>query len=166
MGKVGYDQFEGLRRLGQARAKLDDRAGIILTYHAALEREMDVMLARLLPRSEKLRGLGFGQKLSVLEAAWKGSADAGDKLGRALFRFNELRNAVAHGDRVKEVDEKLKLLTEAFDVILPGAAKVGDVELVAAGLVGFLADGPLNIDELKVSTGADRPSRARPLPSS
>lgn len=141
MGEVGYDRLDGLRRLGEARAKLDHRAGIILTCHAALEREIDVVLAQLLPRSEKLRGLGFGQKLSVLEAAWKGSADAGDKLGRALFHFNELRNAVAHGDRVKEVDEKLKLLTDAFDAILPSAAEAGDVELVAAGLVGYLADG-------------------------
>jgi len=150
MGRIDYDKLAGLQRLGEARAKLDDRAGTILTYHAALEREMDIVLARLLPRADRLKGLGFGHKLSVLHAAWRGPEDAGDKLAHALFRFNELRNAIAHGDDAKKVDQKLASLAEAFDAILPGAAEVGGVELIAAGLVGYLADEPLNIENLKI----------------
>lgn len=150
MGRIDYDRLEGLRRLGQAKAKLDDRAGTILNYHAALEREIDLVLARLLPRADRLRGLGFGHKLSVLDAAWRGPEDAGDKLCHALFRFNELRNAVAHGDDVKKIDDKLKLLAEAFDTILPGAAEIADVELIAAGLVGYFADEPLDFEKLKI----------------
>ena len=123
---------------------------MILNYHAALEREMDFVLARLLPRADRLRGLGFGHKLSVLQAAWRGPEDAGNKLCLALFRFNELRNAVAHGDDVKKVDGKLALLAEAFDAILPGAAEITDVELIAAGLVGYFADEPLDIEKLKI----------------
>ena len=155
MGRIDYDRLAGLRRLGEAKAKLDDRAGTILTYHAALEREMDIVLARLLPRSDRLKGLGFGHKLSVLHAAWRGSDEAGDKLCHALFRFNELRNAIAHGDRAKEVDEKFTLLAEAFDAILPGVAEIGDAELIAAGLVGYLADEPLDAEKLKIPA-ADR----------
>lgn len=162
MGRVGYNQFEGLRRLGEARAKLDDRAGTILTLHAALEREMDIVLSQLLPRAGKLYGLGFGQKISVLQAAWKGPPEAGDKLCHTLLRFNELRNAIAHGDKAKEVDKKLKLLADAFEAILPGAAKIGDVELVAAGIVGYLADGPLAIEKLKIPIPA-RPAEAAPV---
>lgn len=150
MGRIDYDRLEGLRRLGEARAKLDDRAGTILTYHAALEREMDIVLARLLPRVDRLKGLGFGHKLSVLHAAWRGPEDAGNKLCHALFRFNELRNSVAHGDEAKKVDAKLALLAEAFDSILPGAAEITDVELIAAGLVGYFADEPLDIEKLKI----------------
>lgn len=149
MGRINYDPLEGLKRLAEARAKLDDRAGSILTYHAALEREMDIVLARLLPRADRLRGLGFGQKVSVLDAAWRGPGDAGDMLCHALFRFNELRNSIAHGDHAKKVDGKLALLVRAFDAIFPDNAAVGDIELIAAGLVGFLADAPLNIEKLK-----------------
>lgn len=150
MGRIDYDRLEGLRRLGQAKAKLDDRAGAILNYHAALEREIDIVLARLLPRADRLRGLGFGHKLSVLHAAWRGPEDAGDKLCHALFRFNELRNAVAHGDDLKKIDQKLRMLAEAFDAILPGTAEITDVELISAGMVGYFADGPLDFDKLKI----------------
>ena len=150
MGRINYDPIAGLQRLGEARAQLDERAGAILTYHAALEREIDIVLARLLPRSDKLRGLGYGHKLSVLNAAWRGLDEAGDMLCDALFRFNELRNAVAHGDRAHEVDQKLALLAEAFDKILPGHADIRDVAPIAAGLVGFLADGPLEAEHLKI----------------
>lgn len=150
MGRIDYDRLEGLRRLGEARAKLDDRAGTILNYHAALEREMDIVLTRLLPRADRLRGLGFGHKVSVLHAAWRGPEEAGDKLCAALFRFNELRNAVAHGDEVEKVEAKLAMLAEAFDAILPGAGEITDVELIAAGLVGYFADEPLDIEKLKI----------------
>lgn len=157
MGRIDYDRLAGLQRLGEARAKLDERAGTILTYHAALEREMDIVLARLLRRAEKLRGLSFAHKISVLNAAWRGPDDAGDIFCHALFRFNELRNAVAHGDPPEEVDKKLALLAESFDAILPGSGELRDVEPIAAGMVGFLADEPLDASKLKIPApeGAD-----------
>jgi len=153
MGRINYDRLAGLRRLGEAKAKLDDRAGAILTYHAALEREIDIVLSRLLPHADRMRGLGFGHKLSVLQAAWRGPEEAGDKLCHALFRFNELRNAIAHGDLAREVDGKLALLARALDAILPGTAEITDVELIAAGLIGYLADEPLDIEKLKIPIG-------------
>ncbi|WP_147417603.1 hypothetical protein [Sphingomonas cavernae] len=111
---------------------------------------MDIVLARLLPRADKLRGLGFSQKLSVLDAAWRGPADAGNKLCKALFLFNELRNSIAHGDEARIVNRHLARLAAAFAEIFPDHHGVKDIQLVAAGLVGFLADGPVNLDKLRI----------------
>lgn len=59
------EKMAGIQRLVQVRAQIDERASLILTFHAALEREMDLKLSRILPRAHKLRGLGFGQKVAV-----------------------------------------------------------------------------------------------------
>jgi hypothetical protein len=142
MAKVDYDQFAGLGRLAEAAAAIDERSAIVLAYHAALEREMDVVLSRLLPRPEYLRNLGFGQKLSVLAAAWKGAPSAGEIVYAVLFRFNELRNAVAHGDRPELVDQKLEELLSAYRNMVPGPTEGMKVEELAAGICGFLADSP------------------------
>lgn len=156
MGRIEYDHFEGLRRLGEARAKLDDRAGAVLTFHAALEREIDFVLARLMPRPDKLRGLGFGQKVSVLAAAWRGTPESGDMICAALLRLNELRNSIAHGDERRVVDRHEELLAQAFAEIFPDHRDVRDVEIIAAGLVGFLADGPIALEKLRIGAGDER----------
>jgi len=155
MGKVGYDHFAGLARMAEELAKLDDRASLILTCHAALEREIDEVLSRSLPRADRLRNLGFANKITVLNAAWKGSDDAGDRLNAALFRFNELRNAVAHVNAPKEIDAKIALLRAAFDQVLPDNGLEGDsITEMAAGLVGFMADGVVSYDDLKIGQAA------------
>ncbi|MGO6845933.1 hypothetical protein ACCT20_03435 [Rhizobium ruizarguesonis] len=81
MARVGYDSLEGILRVTSAGDKEPDKFVVdVLTYHAALEIEMDELLARLLPRAECLRagGLGFRQKISIINAAWPGLPEAGD----------------------------------------------------------------------------------------
>ncbi|HEX8578740.1 MAG TPA: hypothetical protein VF655_04005 [Allosphingosinicella sp.] len=144
MAKADYDHFAGLGRLVKAAATVDQRAAVILTYHAALEREVDVVLGRLLPRGDRLpRRLGFGHKIEVLAAAWRGAEVAGDRLYNVLFRFNELRNAVAHGDRIDLVEDSLERLLGTYRLMIPDAVTEGiEIAEVAAGICGFMADGP------------------------
>lgn len=144
MAKVDYDQFAGLGRLAEAAASIDARAAVILTYHAALEREIDIVLDKLLPRYDRLprRRFGYGHKIDILNMAWAGNTEAGDRLFQVLFRFNELRNAVAHGDRTELVDQKLAELLAAYRAIVPDADEDIQIDAVAAGICGFMADGP------------------------
>ena len=100
MDRLSHEELRaGFARLQHMRAAIDARAPDILACHAAIEAELDLALAATLPRAERLRGLGFGQKVSVLQASttslWS------DGVAPALIALNELRNCVAHGDRKK-----------------------------------------------------------------
>lgn len=154
MAKVGYDQFAGLHRLAEVTQKIDPRAAVVLAYHAALEREIDVVLARLLPHADKLRRFGYGHKIDVLAAAWRGSPDAGEVLYTCLFRFNELRNAVAHGDRVDLVEHKLTALLDAYRRVNSDLPEDIQVDAVAAGIIGFMGDDGVNAARLRLRISA------------
>ena len=143
MAKVDYDGFAGISRMAEAEATVDQRSAVILTFHAALEREIDVVLAGLLPRPDKLKkGFGFANKIDVLAAAWKGDPDAGDRLHLVLRRFNDLRNSVAHGDAIEEVERWLTKLLDAYRAIYPDADVHIDIGEMAQGICSFMADGP------------------------
>ncbi|MDQ0136130.1 hypothetical protein J2T08_004051 [Neorhizobium galegae] len=105
---------------------------------------MDEMLARSLPRAEKLRsgGLGFQQKISVLNAAWQGDPESGDNLAKALVRFNDLRNSVAHGDSKKEVAASHKNLIKAVAQIDPNQREAPSPYELAISICGFMGDDP------------------------
>ncbi len=142
MAGVNYDQFAGLSRLAAAASTIDQRAAVVLTYHAAIEREIDLVLADILPRADRLRRFGYGHKIDVLGAAWKGNPTAGDKLYDVLFKFNELRNAVAHGDRADMVDQVLARLIASYRDMIPDADTHIEIDAMVAGVIGFMADGP------------------------
>lgn len=142
MAKVDYDGFAGIHRIAKAEATIDQRAAVILTFHAALEREVDVVLAALLPHGDKIRHFGYGHKIDVLAAAWKAEPEDGEKLYKVLFRFNELRNAVAHGDRADLVEAALKRLLDAYIQIAPDSGYDVEIAEVAQGICAFMADGP------------------------
>lgn len=143
MAEVGYDGFAGIHRMAEAEGTIDQRSAVILTFHAALEREIDVVLAGLLPRPDKLKkGFGFANKIDVLAAAWKGHPDDGDKLHLVLRRFNDLRNSVAHGDSIEEVDRWLAKLLDAYRAIIPDADVPIEIGEMAQGICSFMADGP------------------------
>jgi len=143
MAKVNYDGFAGIHRMAEAGATIDERAAVILTFHAALEREIDVVLAGLLPRADKLRrNFGFGNKIDVLAAAWKADPDDGDKLHLVLRLFNDLRNSVAHGDPIEKVELWLSKLFEAYRSIIPDADVHIEIGEMAQGICSFMADGP------------------------
>lgn len=143
VAKVSYDGFAGIHRMAEAGATVDQRAAVILTFHAALEREIDVVLAALLPRPDKLKtNFGFANKIDVLAAAWKGEPDAGDKLHLVLRRFNDLRNSVAHGDDIEKVEMWLTKLLNSYREIYSDADTHIEIGEMAQGICAFLADGP------------------------
>ncbi len=157
MAKVNYDGFAGIRRMAQAEASVDQRAAVILTYHAALEREIDVVLAALLPRPDKLKkGFGFANKIDVLAAAWRGEPDAGDRLHLVMRRFNDLRNSVAHGDPIEEVERWLTKLLEAYRAIDPDVDIHVEIGEVAQGICSFMADGPTITEFTAVAEALDK----------
>ena len=121
MNYMEREKKSGIQRLIDVRENIDQRASLILTYHAALECETDRLLAKLLPRANKLRGLGFGQKISVLDAAWPGQPALAEVLFSALVQFNDLRNAVAHGDSKREVDRIISKIERHLGSNLPTA---------------------------------------------
>lgn len=157
MANVDYDGFAGIHRMSQAEATVDQRAAVILTFHAALEREIDVILAALLPKADKLkRGFGFANKIDVLAAAWKGDPEAGDRLHLVLRRFNDLRNSVAHGDAIEEVERWLTKLLDAYRAIDPDVDEHVEIGEMAQGICSFMADGPTPSDVARVAKALDQ----------
>lgn len=143
MARVGYDAFEGLKRLAEAGERLDIGVAEVLVYHLAVEREVALVVDRLAVYPEQLRTLSHANRLRVLGAFWRGPKDAGDLLLNVLQRFNELRNSVAHGDPPGQIDAAKARLRAAFAVLLPGEGRDEmPIPAIAAGLVGFLADTP------------------------
>ncbi len=152
MGKVGYDSLEGILRVTASGEKQPNQfTADVLTYHAALELEMDNLLSLQLPRAEKLVDgkLGYTHKIAVLSASWRGDPEDGDKLAKALVRFNDLRNSVAHNDLQKQIKVhlmKLKAATDALDGDVDGT--VTPYQL-AVRICAFMGDDPKAADALK-----------------
>lgn len=141
----------------RAEATVDQRAAVILTFHAALEREIDVVLAALLPHPDKLKkGFGFANKIDVLAAAWKGDSEAGDRLHLVLRRFNDLRNSVAHGDTIEEVERWLIKLLNAYRAIDPYVDMHVGIGEMAQGICSFMADGPTPREITEVAQALDQ----------
>lgn len=145
MARVNYDAWEGFERLSQTAEKIDPRAPEIFAYHTALEMEIDFILKALLPRAEKLTRFGFGNKVKVLHAAWIGEPEAGDILCDVLYRFNELRNAIAHFDS-KQFDSCLSALRKAYSSIEPRGADLAEIDEIALGICSYMGDGPSPVD--------------------
>jgi hypothetical protein len=127
MNFVEEDFFAGMARLRREIGSVDLRTVEILACHIAIEKEIDLALLALLPRGEQLRGLGFGQKVSVLQASCH-LTDI-DRYARPLLAFNELRNTVAHGEK-RKITSAFRSFCGSFDgtkleekhVTVPGLA--------------------------------------------
>ncbi|MBP2566975.1 hypothetical protein ACTJJ8_10995 [Agrobacterium radiobacter] len=158
MGKVGYDSLEGILRVTALGEKQPDQfTADVLTYHAALELEMDNLLSLQLPRADKLGDgkLGYTHKIAVLNASWRGNPEDGDKLANALVRFNNLRNSVAHSDRPKEIRghlTKLRAATDALDGDGDGSATP---YRLAVRICAFMGDDPSAKAALKFISQVD-----------
>jgi hypothetical protein len=86
---------------------MDDRAPAILAYHAAIERELELAIARKVPRPSSLTGLSYGHKVRIWSALQEVSDDLVERVAKPMLKFNDLRNAIAHGDNKREVDAVL-----------------------------------------------------------
>lgn len=141
MGKVGYDSFEGWERLFRAADQLDSNAAMVMTLHAALEGEMDVLLGKQVAHPQHLKKLGFGHKINVIAATWKGKPEDSDLLCTALYQFNEVRNSIAHSDNAKQLKGNMEALRRVHEKI--GARQDGVDELlnIACDICAFMGDG-------------------------
>jgi hypothetical protein len=145
MANVRYNSLEGILRIaGAGQEDPDAFATEVLTYHAALEIEMDELLKRLLPRAEKITdqfgGIGFKNKVSVIDAAWIGDPKAGDLLCNALRCFNDLRNAVAHKDQTKGREKNYQRLIAAYRAIEPSEYDRPTPFFIAVQICIFMGD--------------------------
>lgn len=139
---MDYNFFEGWGRLFEAAESVDQRAALILTIHAALEREMDVALKHLLPRGDRLGNrLGFPQKIDVLAAAWTKDPDVCDRLCAVLVQFNNLRNAIAHGDK-STVRKSYERLIETSKHIGGSDGHDEPLMAIAVNICAVLGEGP------------------------
>jgi hypothetical protein len=136
-----YDPLGGYLRLARAAEHIDEEASHILAFHAALEREIDLILMKLLPRSERLGSIGFANKIKILDAAWIASDEAAQNLCAVLVQFNELRNAVAHGNRDR-LEGCRKSLIDAYHAIDDEASDKMPIGAIAQGICAFMGDGP------------------------
>jgi len=129
--------LESLQRFGRALNDFDERASMIISLHAALDRELGHVLERLVDAPEHLRRLGFGHKVDVVHAL---VGEAFDYPARVLIAFNELRNSVGHADPSPKVSSLQDKVFEAFDSHpeIAEAGPVGDIRGVAAGMFGFM----------------------------
>lgn len=105
-----------LTRFEATFAEMDPRIGETLAAHAAIEREIDVMLERTLPAARRLRGMGFGQKISLWAACLDDGNLAVDNILPAFVKLNDLRNSVAHGDKRVLIDKKISALLAALPI--------------------------------------------------
>lgn len=141
MAGIDYDALEGLYRLAGALDELDARAAPIIASHIALEREVMILLERLLRRPEKVEKFSYSSKLDLLHATWVGEDEAAEKVIAALRCFGALRNAVAHG-KLEQVEPRLAQLRGAYGRLYPEEGNEASVEDMAGGIIAYFGDGP------------------------
>lgn len=141
------------KRIDLALQALDQRASEILALHAAIEREVDLALARSLPAPDRLRSIGFGHKLSLLAALTPLDQDQVDSWYRPAYAFNELRNAVAHGENAAQITKRIQAVGKA----LPGARDAQELHALAGVIANFVSirSGPMTPLQQALARGLD-----------
>ena len=150
MAGMDYDGIAGIIRMIEAGEKPNFFAVEVITYHAAIESELERIIAPNLLEPDALfrtsPKLGFGQKANLLRAFWRGKADKGDTLVKVLKSFNNLRNAVAHADN-KEIKGCHAGLTQSYRAIDNSIGDEVNMLEVSQGICLFMQDGT-NVSEL------------------
>lgn len=152
MAGTDYDGFEAIFRIIAAGEEPETFAIEVITFHAAVEYELGIVLHKLLPNPDKiLTGkpkLSFPHKAKLLEALWqKDQADA-DKLGAVLRALQDLRDAVAHKDNIPLKSHKANL-SQAFRGIEPSSGDDPSMMEIAQGICVFMADDIGTLAEAK-----------------
>lgn len=157
MAGADYDGIEAIFRIAKKGEVLDTFAIEVLTFHAAVEHELEVVLRKLLLHPDKLFGggpkLSFPHKARLLCAMWqKDPADA-DKLNRILKALEDLRNEVAHRGDIPLKSHKANL-TNAFREIEPTASDDPSMLEIAQGISMFIADDAGTLADFHKTLGA------------
>lgn len=145
MAGAEYNGVEGILRIKDAAGRQDTAAPEILTLHAAVESELDVVLKRLMPFPEKIFSKGpqlsFALKARLLAALWKKDPADADKLNAVLKAFEDLRNSIAHPGHGSTKTLKAKL-DEAYRKIDASAGDDPAMFEIAVGICAFMTDDP------------------------
>lgn len=156
MAGMEYDGIGGILRVLEAGEKPETFAIEVITFHAAIEHEIEIALTKILPRPDALFSgtpkLGFAHKAKILNALWQRDGRDADKLAKVLHAFQNLRDAVAHTDR-KAIKACNANLTVAYREIAQNDSDDYPILEVAQGICLFLADGT-TVDELKATLAA------------
>ena len=156
MAGMHYDGIAGVLRVLEAGEKPQTFAIEVVTFHAAIEHEIEIALSKIIPRPDALftgtPKLGFPHKAKILNALWQRKGEDADKLAKVLHAFQNLRDAVAHSDR-KEIKACNANLTIAYRAIAQNESDDYPVLEVAQGICLFMADGT-TVDELKATFAA------------
>jgi hypothetical protein len=159
MAGIDYDGIAGILRVHVAGEKRETFAIEVITFHAAIEHELEVALTRIIPRPDVLFDgkpkWSFAHKAKLLQAMWQGAPEAADKLARVLKAFQDLRDAVAHNDR-QNIKSCNANLTIAFKEIATYASDDYPIIEVAQGICLFLADGQTMDDVLAAFDQIDK----------
>jgi len=149
MAGADYNGIEGIFRIAEAGLKPDTFAVEVLTFHAAVEFELEVILRQLLPYPDKLlKGspkLSFAHKAKLLLALWRKDPNDADKLGKVLKAFQDLRDAVAHKDDIPLRGHKANLI-KAYNEIEPECTDDPSMLEIAQGISMFMADDGDTLD--------------------
>ncbi|WP_045318674.1 MULTISPECIES: hypothetical protein [Brevundimonas] len=143
MAGAHYDGIEAIFRIAKKGEVLDTFAIEVLTFHAAVEYELEVVLRKLLPHPDKLFGKGpklsFPHKARLLCAMWRKDPADADKLNRVLKALEDLRNEVAHQGDIPLKSHKANL-SQAFREIEPRCSDDPSMLEIAQGISMFIAD--------------------------
>ena len=136
---ISSASIQGLIRLAQAEDHMDARTYEVLSYHLALERELLIVLARMVTDARPFikDSFGFAAKVDALESLW--TFGGARPLAKALRRFNDLRNSLAHGHSKEAIDMKEASLRSAT-IALVGEEHGMDwtIKGSAAYLMGYM----------------------------
>jgi hypothetical protein len=156
MAGMDYDGIAGVLRVLEAGQKPETFAIEVITFHAAIEHEIEIALRKIIPRPDALftgtPKLGFAHKAKLLNALWQREGEDADTLAKVLHAFQNLRDAVAHSDR-KEIKGCNTNLTVAYRAIAKNDSDDYPILEVAQGICLFMADGT-TVDELKATFAA------------
>ncbi len=150
-----YDPYAAIARIASASLAKDERALQVITCHLALEREVNLILATLTNREVRLNG--FRNKARMLHALWDRRPDienSANLMLQALERFDDLRNAVAHGN--EGVEKCHDNLSAAYLLLEPDCPADADYGYIAQGLCAFIGDGMMPAELSRIVTMLDQ----------
>lgn len=174
MAGVDYDGIEAIFRIAKKGEEFDTFAIEVLTFHAAVEFELDEVLRNMLRHPDKLlKGkpkLSFPHKAKLVAAMWQNDPDDADKLNLVLRAFQDLRDEIAHPSPGSLKTHKANLV-HAFRGIEPEAGDDPSMLEIAQGISMFLANDAGTLAEFRGMMGAlgnlvsKMPGRINPQPN-
>lgn len=88
MAGMDYDGIAGILRVLEAGERPETFAIEVITFHAAIEHEIEIALSKIIPRPDAMftgtPKLNFAHKAKILNALWQRNTEDADKLSKVL----------------------------------------------------------------------------------